>query len=62
MVPVRPVIVMLADAFLVIGETDGVAVLSARQVTSWLTDRPARLAPGEVHSVAGHARRASRWR
>ena len=61
-VPVRPVIVVLAESFLVLGETDGVAVLSARQVTSWLTDRPERLAPTEVCAVYGQARRASLWR
>jgi hypothetical protein len=61
-VPVRPVIVLLAETFLVIGDTDGVAVLSAPQVTSWLTDRPERLAPTEVCAVYGQARRASLWR
>lgn len=61
-VPVQPVVVVLADVITVDEEPDGVAVLSPKQVVSWLTGQDDRFDPNQVCAIYGQARRASLWR
>jgi hypothetical protein len=61
-VPVQPVLVVLADTIIITGPLDGVAIVSPGYAVPWLTDQPHRFEPNDVCAVFGQARRASIWR
>ena len=62
-VPVHPVIVVLADTIVMMGDAlVGATVLGPRQTLGWLIDQPALLDPTAVCAIYGQARRVSVWR
>lgn len=60
-VPVHPVLVVLADTIVMMGDLVGITVLSPRQTLTWLTDQSVVLDRTAVCAIYGQARRASVW-